>query len=163
MVQNLSSASSSLQGSINRVGTTDNGRVIYQVSDADGNYTGKLSVNQNQADVFEKTYHDLMESAPAMEKFAKEHQSEESLKKLNKKASTITLTSSIVGALLGVFTASKLKIHNTWAQIGIALPTTIAGMFAGRKITEAVIVPSGVKKFKQATYNLSKIDVQPIE
>ena len=46
-------------GTINRVGYTENGRAIYSLVDGKGSVAGKLTIPQDQCDVFEKSYQDI--------------------------------------------------------------------------------------------------------
>ena len=57
-------------GSINKIGSTNNGRVIYEVKDGNGATAGKLSVAQPQCDIFERSYNEMMAAAPETQKFA---------------------------------------------------------------------------------------------
>ena len=57
-----------------------NGRVVYQVIDGNGQEAGKMSIPQKDCDVFEKSYKDIIETAPKLQKFAEKHSSEDSRK-----------------------------------------------------------------------------------
>ena len=65
MVQNNSLGN---YGTINRVGSTNNGRVVYEIKDGTGTAAGKISVAQTQCDIFERSYNEMMAAAPEMQK-----------------------------------------------------------------------------------------------
>lgn len=155
MVQNVAS-----YGSINKIGSTENGRVIYQITDSSGQIAGKMSIPQNQCDIFEKSYKDIMETAPNIQKFAEKHSTAESMQKLKKKSNWITGISTVVGAGIGIFTTSKMK---TWKQVLATAAGTIGGYLIGSGAAFVAISPPGITKFNKATQNISKIDIQPIQ
>ena len=80
MVQNVANQGSAF-GGISRIGTTQNGRIIYEITDYNGNEAGKMTVPMQDADTFEKSYQDIMETAPKLQKYALEHSSEQDMKK----------------------------------------------------------------------------------
>lgn len=155
MVQNVGS-----YGSINKIGTTENGRVIYQVTDGSGQIAGKMSIPQKDCDVFEKSYKDIMETAPNLQKFAEKHSTPESVKKLKKTSNWIIGLCSLAGAGVGIFKTSKLA---TWKQVLATTGGLIAGLAAGIGISFAVTTPKGMTKFNKATQNISKLDIQPVQ
>ena len=69
MVQNVSTQQPNNFGVINRIGTTNNGRVIYQVVDKSGKIAGKMSVAQRDCDTFERSYSQIMRAAPKMQAY----------------------------------------------------------------------------------------------
>lgn len=154
MVQNIGS------GSINKIGSTENGRFIYQITDSNGQNVGKMSIPQKDCDVFEKSYHDIIETTPALQKFAQKHSTPESMQKLKKTSNWITGISTAIGAAIGIFTTSKLK---TWQQVLATTVGTIGGYLVGSGAAFVAISPPGITKFNKATKNLSKIDIQPIQ
>ena len=89
MVQNISKQPNTY-GAINKIGVTENGRAIYQVIDGTGQTAGKMSIPQKDCDIFEKSYKDIIETAPKLQKFAEKHSTEESRKKLKKTSNWIT-------------------------------------------------------------------------
>ena len=56
MVQNISAQNPNGFGTINRIGMTENGRVIYQIIDGSGAQAIKMSVAPKDCDSFEKSY-----------------------------------------------------------------------------------------------------------
>lgn len=159
MVQNIGAQTNGL-GSVNRIGTTNDGRVLYQVTDPTGQATGKLSVAQKDCDVFEKSYNDMMETAPKIQKFAEKHSTEEAQKKLKKKASWSIGLCTALGAGIGIFTTTKLK---TWQQVLATGASTLAGILGGVSLASAFTTPSGISKFNKATQTISKLDIQAIQ
>lgn len=160
MVQNIGAQTSGL-GSVNRIGTTSDGRVVYQVTDPTGQATGKLSVAQKDCDVFEKSYYDMMETAPKIQKFAEKYSTEESQKKLKKKTSWIIGLSTAIGAGIGIFATRHDK--KTWKQILVTGAGTLAGLIGGVSLAGRFAAPSGMSKFNRATQNISKLDIQAIQ
>lgn len=160
MVQNIGAQTSGL-GSVNRIGTTNDGRVIYQVMDPMGQATGKLSVAQKDSDVFEKSYHDMMETAPQIQKFAEKYSTEEAQKKLKKKTSWTIGLSTALGAGIGIF--ATRHDAKTWRQILVTGAGTLAGLFGGVNLASRFAAPSGMAKFNKATQNISKLDIQAIQ
>ena len=81
MVQNISTQQQNGYGSINRIGMTNDGRVVYQVSDNQGKVAGNISVAQKDCDIFEKSYRDMMEAAPQLEEYSRKTTPEKMMKK----------------------------------------------------------------------------------
>lgn len=163
MVQNVSSSASNAYGSVSRVGTTENGRAIYQVVDPEGSVAGKMTIPIEQVDVFEKSYNDLMETAPKIQKFALENSSEEKIKKRQKTAKWITGLTGAVGAIIPMIKVRGEGWKGTLKQIGLSLLGGVAGLFLGSIIATATTMPSGTRKFSKATQNISKLDIQPYQ
>ena len=69
-------------GNIQRVGASENGRVLYRVIDSNGQEAGKLTVAGKDTDKFEQSYREIMEAAPKIQKFVTENSSEEDIKKV---------------------------------------------------------------------------------
>lgn len=162
MVQNINNQTNPY-GAINKIGITDNGRAIYQVIDGEGKFAGKMSIPQKDCDIFEKSYKDIIDTAPKLQKFAEKHSSADALKKLKKTANWIIGGGAIAGAGVGIFGCSKLKIFSTWKQVLATLATTGIGLIASARLASAVTMPDGISKFNKATQNISKIDIQPVE
>lgn len=147
-------------GSVNRVGMSENGRAIYQMQDGNGNVAGKISIPQEQCDVFEKSYKDLIETAPKMQKYAEKYSSEDAVKKLKKTASWTVGISTALGAGIGIF--ATRKIDKFWKQSLITLGTSFAGLVGGMALSKAMVTPSGASKFTKAAQNISQLDIQPV-
>ena len=56
MVQSVSGTG---LGFINKLGTSPEGRVIYEVNDPQGQMNGRISVAANDSDTFEKAFNDI--------------------------------------------------------------------------------------------------------
>ena len=142
-------------GTINKIGKTENNRVIYQLSDNEGNVAGKLTIPETQTDVFEKSYQDIIDSAPKMQKYASKMTPEKQKKR--KKIANWTLgLSTLTGFLVPAICAK------TWQKSKTALGT-VAGLAVGIIASMKLQTPPGAIKFTKATQNLSKIDVQPYQ
>lgn len=159
MVQNISNQASAY-GTINKIGMTENGRVVYQVIDGKGQEAGKMSIPQKDCDVFEKSYRDIMETAPKLQKFAEKHSTEESRKKLKKTSNWTIGLCTVLGAGIGIFKTTNMA---TWKQVLCTLGTSIAGFAAGIGLSYAFTAPPGITKFNKATQNISKLDIQPVQ
>ena len=79
MINSLSFRQSSF-GNVQKIGSTQNGRIVYRVIDSKGEEAGRLTVPQNEVDTFESAYRDIMDTAPKIQKFALENSSEEDIK-----------------------------------------------------------------------------------
>lgn len=161
MVQNVNSSGNQNQyGSINRVGTSSDGRGIYQVLNGDGKVAGGLSVAAKDCDTFERSYNKMIEAAPKMEKYMQTH-SEEDIKKLQKKGKWMVGGGALIGGLIPLFFSHKVTEKLGW-QILMTVGGTILGLFAGAKIGAKVMTPPGAKDMTEATQTISKLDIQPI-
>jgi hypothetical protein len=156
MVQNVNSQSQF--GTINRVGNTPDGRVVYQVVNPNGQIAGGLSVAQKDCDTFERSYNTMMNAAPKLEKYMQTH-TEDDIKRLQKKGKWIIGGSGLVGALIPAIATYKMK---TWQQILISLGGAIIGLIGGIKIGSKVMTPPGAAELNKATQEISKLDIQPI-
>ena len=155
MVQNVNNKQNNF-GTINKIGTTENGRAIYQLTDAEGNIAGKLSIAQNQCDIFEKSYQDIIKSAPKMQDFAQK-MTPEKLAKRKKTANWVLGLSTLTG-----FLVPAICVRGSWQKTKTALGT-LAGLTIGTIASFKLKNPPGVIKFTKATQNLAKIDAQPYE
>lgn len=169
MVQNISNpnlnSNSNLNGygSINRIGMTNNGRIVYQVIDAEGKEAGKMSVSRKDRDTFEKSYRDMMESAPKLQHYAMTTSPEKMRKKKNMAKWIVTGC----GVLGGLWPLLKYKpgsgFWNILKQTGVTLLGTGAGLVLGIGIAAKTTTPPGAAKFAKATQNMSKLDIQPVQ
>lgn len=159
MVQGVGSKSQ--YGAIQKVGSTDDGRVVYQVVGSDGKVAGGLSVAQKDCDTFERSYNSIMNAAPKLEEYMKTH-SEEDIKNLRKKGRRITGIGALIGGLIPAFTAHRIT-ENGWIQAGLTLVGTIAGLIAGGRIGAKITTPPGAKEMTIATQAISKLDIQPLK
>ena len=155
MVQSLSSNN---YGSISRIGNSNDGRVIYQISDPDNKVAGKISVAAQSCDVFEKSYNDLLEAAPEMQKIAEDYQNPKKQEQIRK----TNLWAKLIGASVGLLASSALsrKLKFGWQAL-ICVPSTIAGLLIGSYTGARLTTPKEAVKFTQAMQNISKLDIQP--
>ena len=70
MVKSVNTQGNNNYGTINKIGTTENGRSVYQISDGTGKIAGRLSVAAKDCDTFEKSYETILNAAPKLQKFA---------------------------------------------------------------------------------------------
>lgn len=162
MVQNLSAQSANSYGSINRIGMTDNGRVVYQVIDGNGQNTIKMSVAQKDCDTFERSYRDIIQSAPKLQHYAQTTTPEQMIKK-QKMAKWIVGGCGLLG---GIWPLLKARGNGFWGamkQLGLTLLGTGAGLVGGMFIASKMVTPPGAMQFSKATQALSKLDIQPVE
>ena len=159
MVQNVSQPQG--YGSIKKVGMTQDGRVVYQAIEPNGKVAGRISIARKDCDLFEKSYRDILESAPQIQRYAKTTSPDKMAKK-QKAAKWIVGLSTAVGGGVPLF---LIKTKSDWKgmllQVGATLGGCLAGLIAGSFAAEKVVLPPGAKKFAQATKNLSKIEIRP--
>ena len=156
MSQNLNVNNS--MGSISKIRTTESGRIIYQVTDANGKESAKLSVNANDCDRFEKAYNDITTSAPKLQKYM-QNTTEKKLKRLKKISRWIIGLGTGIGAAIPIFTTAKLS---TFKQVLCTIGGTIAGFVSGAGISSLTTTPPGALKLSKATRELQKLDIQPV-
>lgn len=156
MVQNVGSKQGGY-GSIDRVGTSPDGRVIYKVTDPNGKVAGGLSVAPNDCDRFEHSYKSIMEAAPKVEKYMKTH-TEEDLKKSQKKGRWITAIGAFTG---GIIPAVLIRQPKKLVKILATAAGSFAGLFAGAAIARRTTIPPGVEEMTRASQELSKLDIKP--
>ena len=158
MVQNVGSQNGNMYGSIERAGSTQDGRIIYQVKGADGKAAGGLSVAPNDCDRFERSYNQIREAAPKLEKYMQTH-TQEDVKKAQKKGRWITAIGAFTG---GIVPAVALHKPNFFIKLLCTVGGTVAGLFAGLKIAQKVTIPPGAEEMSKAAQEISKLDIKPI-
>ena len=162
MAQNISMQSNQGYGAIKRVGRTQDGRIVYQATEPNGKVAGHISIAQKDCDLFEKSYRDIMESAPKIQKYA-QTTSPDKMAKNQKKAKWIVGLSTAIGGGLPLFLIKgKPGFWHGLLQAAATLGGCIAGLGIGSVVAQRVALPPGASKFAQATKNLSKIDVRPV-
>lgn len=162
MVQNVSAQNPNGYGSVNKIGMTENGRVIYQVTDGTGKQAMRMSVAAKDCDSFEKSYKAIVTSAPKLQQYA-QTTSPEKMQKKQKMAKWIVGGCGLLG---GIYPAIKCKINSVGSGIkalGLTLLGTGAGIIGGMFIASKMVTPPGAMEFSKATQTLSKLDIQPLE
>ena len=160
MVQNVSNQAQNSYGSLNKIGMTSNGRVLYQVVDASGQNSAKLSVAPQQADTFEKSYNTIMQNAPRMQKYV-ETMGPEKLEKKQKMAKWMVFGGAVLG---GIYPLLKIKCNGFWGfvkSVGLTLLGAGAGGALGVYGASKIVTPPGAKELTKATQVISKLDIQP--
>ena len=155
MVQSVNNQQNAL-GSVTREGLTAEGRAIYKLTDTEGKLAGKLSIPQEQCDVFEKSYNDIVATAPKMQEFAQK-MTPEKMQKRKKTANWILGLSTLTGFLIPAI-AVRGKYQGLKTTLG-----TLIGLTVGSIASFKLKTPPGAMKFSKATQNLTKIDVQPYQ
>lgn len=163
MVQNVANSPQTPKkyGTVNRIGTTENGRVVYQVIDPAGKLTGNLSVASNHADVFEKSYNQLLENAPKLEKYS-DSMDPVKVEKIKNRGKWIRAIFTCVGGGIPLIKVKGDGPKGTWKQIGLTALGTLAGFILGSIVSVKVTTPPGAKEFAEATQAISKLDIQPM-
>ena len=161
MVQNVTNQNNGY-GSINRIGTTENGRGVYQVSDADGKVKGRLSVAAKDCDTFEKSYKTILNAAPKLQKFAESTTPEEMQKKRKKSLWTIGILGAI-GASVPIYLTRNLTgnwkvLKQSLAALGGAIVGLGSGIFAAKKS----MTPPGAQELTEASKVISTLDIQQV-
>lgn len=162
MVQNISTPATNNYGAVSKIGTTENGRIIYQLTDPTGQVAGKISVAQKDCDTFEKSYKTIMETAPKLQEYA-QNTPPEKMEKMQKRSKWIIAAPALI---LGFIAALKTKgngLKGALKQIGMTMLATGAGLGIGIGVATKTCTPPGSVEFTKATRNLSKIDMQPIQ
>lgn len=158
MVQNINMQNTNAYGSIDKIGKTNNGRVVYQITDSNGNIAGKMSIPEKDCDTFEKSYNSIIESAPKLQAYAQTTTPEDMKKKQKRIGWTIGIGSGI-GGFIGIYLSRNMK---TWKQILTTLAGTVAGFLTSSYVAGKTMTPPGARELSQATNALSKIDIQPV-
>lgn len=145
-------------GNIERVRQLSNGRVLYSVLDSNGNNAGKLSIPEEQVDVFESSYKEILKTAPKIQAYVSTNSSPEDIKKRRNLTRTIIGVSGIIGAGVPIIvlknsTSITKKILGTVAGI-------VTGLAAGFVSSLGVTTPPGTLEFTKATRTLSKLDIK---
>lgn len=167
MVQNISTSKQTNQfGTISKVGTTAEGRVIYQLNDAEGKPASKLSVAQAHSDTFEKSFNTILENAPKVQDF-QENLTPRQAEKLKTRSKRIKWVSTLAGFLVpAIFVRAKFA-KKEWLKSLIQGATTLVGtaggFIAGQLIAAKTTTPPGAMEMAKATQVMSKLDIRPFE
>ena len=164
MVQNVSNSVQSQNGfgTINRIGTTNNDRVVYLVTDGLNKESLKMSVAQKDADAFEKSYQSIIESAPKLQHYM-ETTPPEKIQKRQKSAKWVVAGSGLVAGLIPLIACKPQGVWKWLGTIALTAASTAAGLFGGSLVASKMITPPGAKEFATATQTLSKLDIKPLE
>ena len=158
MVQSVNNQSVNQFGAINRVGNTPDGRVVYSVTDGNGREAGKMSVAAKDCDMFEKSYRDVIDSAPKIQKYVQTHSSPEDVKRRKRISIWITGICAAIGAGVPIHLTRKAS---TIKQVLATVAGLVVGVTSGFALSFSATTPPGTMKFSKATKNMSKIDIQP--
>lgn len=166
MTQNISAQNQANQfGTITKLGTAQNGRVIYQISNAEGTASNKLSVAQVHSDTFEKSYQSIIENASKMQEF-QENLTPREAEKLKNRGKNIKWALPIIAFLVPAILVNPKSIKKDWIknliQSSVTAISTIAGFIAGQIVGTKISSPPGATELAKATQTLSKLDIQPV-
>ena len=147
-------------GSVERSGTLPNGRIVYDVTDSEGNKAGKFSIPKEQTDTFEASYKTIMETAPKIKKYVDENSSDEDLRRRRSLGRNIVATCGAIGAAVPILLLWKAgsmakKILGTVAGV-------VIGLAAGFGISLSATTPPGSKQFARASRTISNLDIEPV-
>ena len=157
MVNEVSSMNS--YGNIQRVGIRSN-RVIYRVIDSKGKEAGMMTVDKKDADTFEKSYIDIMSTAPKIQKYVSEHSSPEELQRRRTMSRVCIGAGTVIGAILPPILMKKASVTK---KILSSIGGIVLGLTAGFAASLSISTPPGALKFARASRTLSKIDIQPLQ
>ena len=146
-------------GNIQRIGVGSDNRVVYRVIDSNGQEAGKMTVAQQDVDTFEKSYVDLMSTAPKIQEYVSKHSSPEEINRRKLMSRIVVATGAITGAVIPPL---LMKKSSTTKKILTSIGGIVLGLTAGFAGSLAITTPPGTLKFAKATRNLSKIDIQPL-
>ncbi len=147
-------------GNIQRLSQGSDGRVVYRVIDSEGKEAGKMSIAKEDVDTFEKSYIDIMSTAPKIHDYVEKNSKPEDLKRRK------NLSRLAIGACGCIGAAAPLLLMRnagTTKKILSSVAGIVAGLLTGFGISLSITTPPGAFKFAKATRNLSKIDIQPVE
>ena len=147
-------------GSVERVCSLPNERVLYNIIDSEGNKAGKLSIPYEQVDTFEASYKEILDTAPKIQAYVEANSSEEAVKKRRNIGRGIVGLSGLTGLAIPLILLRK-STSMTKKILG-AVAGIVAGLAAGFVASLGVTTPPGSLNFARATRTLSKLDIQPV-
>lgn len=147
-------------GSVQRSGTLPDGRIVYSVTDSDGNSAGKFSLPEYQADVFEASYKQIMETAPKIKQYVDENSSDEDLRRRRSLGRNIVATCGAIGAAVPILLF--WKANSMTKKILGTVAGVVAGLAAGFGISLSATIPPGSQQFAKAHRIISGLDIKPI-
>ena len=156
MVQSVSNQAPNNLGSINKIGSTQDGRIIYQVIDGDGKVAGNMSVAQKDCDTFESSYNKMIEAAPKLQEYM-QNTTPEKMQKKQKMAKWIMAGGALLGGLW-----PALKARGLFKQISLTLLGVAAGLAGGMYVGAKIVTPPGAKEISEASQTLSKLDIKAV-
>lgn len=141
-------------GTVNRLGQTEDGRVVYKIGDEQNSKT--VSVASKDVDVFEKSYNDIITTLPKLQEFSqKSPQEMEKRKTLSKWVVGVPIA---IGAGIPLITAKGSTLRQSLLTLGGAIVGAVVGVMA----STSLVVPNGAGIYAKAMQNLSKIDIKPL-
>ena len=145
-------------GNIQRIGMSGDNRVVYRVIDSEGNDAGKMSVAREDADKFEKSYIEIMSTAPKIKEYVAKNSSPEALQRRRLLSGLCVGSGGLLGAVIPTF---FLKGSGITKKVVSTVTGLIVGLAAGFAASLGFSTPPGAFKFAKAARTLSKIDLKP--
>lgn len=146
-------------GSIRRKERLDNGRILYHVVDSNGRTAGMLTVPEKQMDTFEKSYNEIITTAPIIQKYVAENSSEDDRKLRRIKSQAIVTIGGAFGALVPLMLTWKKSPMQKILSTGAGIVLGVAAGFVAAFISS---LPPGTFKFEKASHTLAGLDIQPV-
>ena len=156
MVQGVAKSDLGNIGTINRVSTTNTGRVIYEVTDSEGKAKTRMSVAPQDCDKFESSFNKMLIAAPKLQAYM-QNTSPDTIEKKQKMSKWIIGGGAFLGGIV-----PALKVKGTFKQISLTLLGVLAGLAAGIFTASKIVTPPGAKEFSEATQAISKLDIKPV-
>jgi dsDNA-binding SOS-regulon protein len=156
MVQSVSNQVPNNLGSVNRIGSTPDGRILYQIVNGEGKIAANMSVAQKDCDTFEKSYNKMIEAAPKLQEYM-EKTPPEKMQKKQKMAKWMMAGGALLGGLW-----PALKAKGTFKQISLTLLGCLAGFAGGMFIGAKIVTPPGAKEISEATQTISQLDIKAV-
>lgn len=141
-------------GTVSRLGQTEDGRIVYKIGDE--NVSKTVSVASKDADVFEKSYRDIVATVPKLQEFSQK--SPEEMEKKKTLAKWVIGVPIAIGAGIPLIKAKGSTLKQSLLTIGGAIAGAVVGLMA----SSSLVVPDGAAKYTKAMQNLSKLDVKPM-
>ncbi len=157
MTSNINFAGN-VMGAVTRVGNTQDGRAVYQLSNPNGE-VANISIAQKDCDKFEKSFNEMMRLTPELQKYA-EQGGQEKMAKRKKASRWVVGGSTVAGLALPIILTRKAKVGKQilWAILG-----TVTGFVGGAFAASKMVIPAELKKFAKVQKELSTIDIQPVQ
>lgn len=167
MVSDISIQNTANQyGSIAKLGTTTDNRVIYQISNANGEVANKLTVAQKDCDIFEKSFQTIIEVSPKIQKYQEDMTPRQEEIKKNR-AKTVKWMLPLAGFLIPAIFVKPKSIKKdalkNFIQITSTIVGTAIGFIGGQVLGAKVTFPPGGIKLTKAMNTISKLDIKPYE
>ncbi len=147
-------------GVVQRVGKSNNGRVVYQIFDSSGEPAGRISLPQNQVDTFERTYNQIIDSAREINEYVNTHSSPVDIKNRKRNSVISILGCGIVGGAIPIFLTRNSTVLKQILATAIGV---FAGLITGLAMALEINTPKGSYKFSKAKHKLLDLDIRVVK